>query len=43
MGKAKSAEARSGPVRAYRELEGALKSDLAKGRYRVGDRLPTEA
>lgn len=33
----------SGPIRAYRELEGTLKAEIARGRYRVGDRLPTEA
>lgn len=31
-----------GPVRAYRELESALLDDIGRGRYRVGDRLPTE-
>lgn len=31
-----------GPVKAYRTLESALRGDIASGRYRVGDRLPTE-
>lgn len=31
-----------GPVRAYRELENALLGEIARGRYRVGERLPTE-
>lgn len=31
-----------GPRRAYRELENALLGEIARGRYRVGERLPTE-
>jgi GntR family transcriptional regulator len=37
-----SAAVQDGPVRAYRELENTLLDDIAKGRYRVGARLPTE-
>ncbi len=45
MGKVAGGKAKekAGPVRAYRELEGVLKGEIAKGGYRVGERLPTEA
>jgi len=43
VGKAGGGEARQGPVRAYRALEETLRGEIARGRYRVGDRLPTEA
>ena len=43
MGKADGGEAKTGPIRAYRELGEALKGEIVRGRYRVGERLPTEA
>lgn len=43
MGKAGGGETSKGPLRAYRALEETLRGEIARGRYRVGDRLPTEA
>lgn len=39
----RKAKAPAAPVRVYRALEETLKADIARGRWRVGDRLPTEA